>query len=80
MKKSELKGIIRETLLETGYSTRYPGGKTPGLTTDVLNKILTRIANEENSNELEKYKEDPIRGNKILDKANQDNIDRITRR
>jgi hypothetical protein len=27
-----------------GYSDYYPGGKTPGLTTDVLNTILTKIA------------------------------------
>ena len=32
-----------ETKEDEGYSDFYPGGKTPGLTTDVLNTILTNI-------------------------------------
>ena len=32
-----------ETKEAEGYSDFYPGGKTPGLTTDVLNTILTNI-------------------------------------
>ena len=78
MKKSQLKKIIKESLLEGGYSNRYPGGKTPGLTTDVLNKILLRIAQGKGTEE-EKYEGDPERGNKILDTADQENVDRILR-
>ena len=33
----------KETKDETGHSKYYPGGKTPGLTTDVLNTILTNM-------------------------------------
>jgi hypothetical protein len=75
MKKSKLKEIIKESLIEGGYSKYYPGGKTPGLTSDVLNKILTKIA----QGKEEKYEGDPERGNKILDTADQENIDRILR-
>ena len=70
-----LKEIIKESLIEGGYSKYYPGGKTPGLTTDVLNKILLKIA----QGKEEKYEGDPERGNKILDTTDQDNIDRIIR-
>ena len=46
---------------EEGYSDFYPGGKTPGLTADVLNKILTNIAkrgleNDEEGEEKPKNK------------------------
>ncbi len=78
MKKTNLKGIIKEILLEGGYSNRYPGGKTPGLSTDVLNKILLRIAQGKGTEE-EPYQGDPDKGNKILDTADQENVDRITR-
>lgn len=75
MKKSELKQLVKEILLETkGYSKYYPGGKTPGLTSKTLNQILLNIAKSE-----EPYEGDPDKGNKILDTADQDNIDRITR-
>lgn len=45
MTKSELKELIRETILTEmeGYS-KYYDGKTPGLTTDVINTILMNIA------------------------------------
>jgi hypothetical protein len=78
MKKSQLKEIIKESLLEGGYSRFYPGGKTPGLSSDVLNKILLRIAQGKGTEE-EKYEGDPERGNKILDTADQENVDRILR-
>lgn len=73
MKKNKLKQIIKESLLENGYSNYYPGKKTPGLTTDVLNKILLKIA----QGPKEKYEGNPENGNKILDTANQDDIDNI---
>lgn len=75
MKKSELKQLVKEILLETkGYSKYYPGGKTPGLTSKTLNQILLNIAKSE-----EPYEGDPDKGNKILDTANQDNVDKILR-
>lgn len=78
MKKHQLKKIIKESLQENGYSRFYPGGKTPGLTTDVMNKILLRIAQGKGTEE-EPYEGDPERGNKILDTADQENVDRILR-
>lgn len=78
MKKSQLKTLIKEALLEGGYSNYYPGGKTPGLSSDVLNKILLRIAQGKRT-EDEPYEGDPERGNKILDTADQENVDRILR-
>jgi len=60
MTKSELKEIIRETILtemETGYSNRYPGGKTPGLTKKVMDTILMNIAKGTVPSEEEKPKE-----------------------
>lgn len=77
MKKNQLKSLIKESLLEGGYSNYYPGGKTPGLSTDVLNKILLRIAQGKGTEES--YEGDPDKGNKILDTANQDNVDKILR-
>jgi hypothetical protein len=46
MTKSELKEIIRETILTEmeGSSKYYPGGKTPGLTKKVMDTILLNIA------------------------------------
>jgi len=46
MTKSELKEIIRETILieMEGHSKYYPGGKTPGLTKSTMDTILMNIA------------------------------------
>ena len=67
MKRSELREIIREAL--QGYS-KYTG-KTQGGTSADFMKILTAIAKGEKS-QVE-------RGNDVLDRANQDNVDKITR-
>lgn len=58
MTKSELKEIIRETILSEikGNSKYYPGGKTPGLTTSTMNTILMNIAKGKDSSEDEKPK------------------------
>ena len=75
MNKSSLKNIIKEVLLEEkGYSRYSPGGTTSGLTKNTLDKILLRIAKGE---DLEGDSEE--RGNKILDKANPENVARIIR-
>ena len=71
MKRSQLVNIIKEEL--QGYSKYI--GKTKGGTPDEFMQILTAIANGED----EKYQGDPQRGNAILDKANPDNVARITR-
>jgi hypothetical protein len=68
MKKSELVKVIREEL--QGYSKYL--GKTKGGTPDEFMQILTRIAKGTE-------KGDADRGNKILDKANPDNVARIIR-
>jgi len=39
---------------EKGYSKYFPGNKTPGLTPDVLNTILKRIATEDKPDEEKK--------------------------
>lgn len=72
MKKSQLVALIREEL--QGYSKYL--GKTKGGTSDEFMQILTKIAK---GVEPEKYQGDAERGNAILDKANPDNVDRITR-
>lgn len=72
MKKSQLIRLIQEEL--QGYSKYL--GKTKGGTSDEFMRILTKIAKGE---EKEKYQGDAERGNAILDKANQDNVDRIIR-
>lgn len=72
MKKSQLAELIREEL--QGYSKYL--GKTKGGTSDEFMRILTKIAKGEGE---EKYQGDAERGNAILDKANPDNVDRITR-
>ncbi len=71
MKRSQLVSIIKEEL--RGYSKYL--GKTKGGTPDEFMQILTKIAKGED----EKYVGDPQRGNAILDKANPDNVARITR-
>lgn len=71
MKKSQLRKAVQEAL--QGYSKYAKDGVTKGGTTDDFRNILTAIAKgrpEEG---------DPVRGNKILDKANPDNVARITR-
>lgn len=67
MKRSQLREIIREAL--QGYS-KYTG-KTQGGTSADFMKILTAIAKGE--------KTQVDRGNDVLDRANPDNVDRITR-
>lgn len=71
MKKSQLTQLVREAL--QGYS-KYTG-KTQGGTTNDFRNILTKIAKGEGV----PYEGDPEKGNAILDKANQDNVDRIVR-
>jgi hypothetical protein len=68
MKKSELAKVIREEL--QGYSKYL--GKTKGGTPDEFMQILTRIAKGAEKGDAE-------RGNAILDKANPDNVARITK-
>jgi len=53
MERSELKEVIRETILTEieGYSKYYPGGKTPGLTKNVMDTILMNIAKGTNKPE-----------------------------
>jgi hypothetical protein len=86
MKKSQLVQLIREEI--RGYSKYAPGGVTKGGTSDDFMNILTAIAKEpapyelpDFSGDLEKGRQDASvkRGNKILDKANPDNVARITR-
>lgn len=72
MKRSQLAEIIREQL--QGYSKYI--GKTKGGTPEEFMKILTAIAK---GTDKEEYEGDAERGNAILDKANPDNVDRITR-
>ena len=85
MKKSQLRQIVKEAM---GYSKYAPGGTTKGGTTDDFRTILTAIAKEpapyelpDLSGDLEKGRQDASvkRGNKILDKANPENVARITR-
>ena len=75
MKRSQLRQLVLEAI--QGYSKYAPGGVTKGGTTGDFRNILTAIAKgrpEEDSEE-----ERAERGNAILDKANPDNVDRITR-
>lgn len=60
---------------EVGYSKYAPGGTTKGGTTKDFMNILTKIA----KGKADKYQGDPQRGNKILDKANPENVARISR-
>jgi len=73
MKKSQLVKLIKEEL--KGYSKHAPGGTTKGGTSKEYMDILTTIA----KSGQDKYQGDPERGNKILDKANPENVKRITR-
>lgn len=70
MNKSKLRQLVKEAI---GYSKYTPGGTTKGGTTDDFRNILTAIAKDRPE------EGDPVRGNKILDRANPDNVDRITR-
>lgn len=82
MKRSQLKQIIKEVLLEEkGYSKFAPGGTTSGLSQETLEQILLKIAQQgaESEDIEEKYEGDPERGNKILDTADQENVDKIIR-
>lgn len=72
MKKSQLVELIKEEL--QGYSKYL--GKTKGGTSDEFMQILTKIAK---GVDREEYEGDPERGHAILDKANPDNVARITR-
>lgn len=72
MNKSKLRQLVKEAM---GYSKHTPGGTTKGGTTDDFRNILTVIA----KGDQEEYEGDPVRGNKILDTANPDNVNRITR-
>ena len=75
MKRSQLREIVLEAM--KGYSKYVQGGETKGGTTDDFRNILTAIAKgrpEEDSEE-----ESVKRGNAILDKANPDNVARISR-
>lgn len=73
MKKSQLVQLIREEL--RGFSKYAPQGVTKGGTTDDFMQILTAIAKGDTKN----YQGDPDKGNKILDKANPENVKRILR-
>jgi|694.fasta_scaffold01359_23 hypothetical protein len=68
MKRSELREIVLEAM--KGYSPQV--GQTKGGTTDDFRNILTAIAKG-------RPEGDPVRGNAILDKANPDNVARISR-
>jgi nitrogen fixation/metabolism regulation signal transduction histidine kinase len=56
MTKSELKELIRETILTEmeGYSKYFPGGKTSKLDTKTLNTILTNLAKSAKEVDVEK--------------------------
>jgi hypothetical protein len=69
MKKSQLREIVLEAM--KGYSPQI--GQTAGGTTDDFRNILTAIAKGRPE------QGDPVRGNKILDKANPENVARISR-
>ena len=76
MKKSELRQLVLEAI--QGYSKYAPGGITKGGTTGDFRGILTAIA--KSLPDTEDSEEDRVtRGNAILDKANPENVDRITR-
>lgn len=67
MKKSELRQIILEEM--KGYSKYAPGGTTTG-SDDDFKKILWNLVHRKNQE---------TRGNDVLDKANPENVARITR-
>ena len=72
MKRSQLVELIREEL--QGYSKYI--GKTKGGTPDEFMQILTKIAK---GTDEEEYEGDAEKGHAILDKANPENVARITR-
>jgi len=75
MKRSQLKQIIKEIILEDkGYSNFVPGKETSGLDKKTLDNILLRIAKGERPSEEE---HSAARGNRILDKADPENVKRI---
>lgn len=75
MKKSKLKQIIKEAILEEkGYSNYVPGKETSGLDKKTLDSILLRIAKGEKPSEEE---HSVARGNRILDKADPENVKKI---
>ena len=77
MKRSQLKQIIKETILEDkGYSNFIPGKETSGLDKKTLDSILLRIAKGDKPSDEE---HSVARGNRILDKADPENVARITR-
>ena len=69
MKRSQLREIVLEAM--KGYSPQI--GQTKGGTTDDFRNILTKIAKG-------RPEGDPVRGNKILDRANPDNVAKILTR
>jgi len=69
MKKSELRRVIKEELNKVGYSNYKAGGKTTGSDSD-FNEILWNLVHA---------KDQETRGNDVLDRANPENVDRITR-
>ena len=78
MKKLHLRNIIKEVLKEEkGYSRYVDGGTTKGLTKDTLDKILLRIANGDA--EVTEDEDQVARGNKVLDRADPENVARILR-
>ena len=75
MKRSQLKQIIKEIILEDkGYSNFVPGKETSGLDKKTLDNILLRIAKGERPSEEE---HSAARRNRILDKADPENVKRI---
>ena len=75
MKRSQLRELVKEII---GYSKYAPGGTTQGGTTDDFRNILTAIA-KQRPEEEDSEEEKATRGNAILDKANPENVARITR-
>jgi len=68
MKRSQLREIVLEAM--KGYSKYAPGGTTSGGTTADFGTILKNIA---------LGKDQETRGNETLDKADPENVARITR-
>jgi hypothetical protein len=51
---------------EEGHSKYYPGGKTPGLTTDVMNQILKKLADDEDKEVKNELKEEYLSGKSFI--------------
>lgn len=75
MKKSELRKVVLKQM--KGYSKYAQGGQTKGGTTADFRNILTAIAKGHPEEDSEEAKAE--RGNAILDKANPENVARISR-